>query len=531
MQNLLINIEQIALAHPVVKQVESGDIFNLNSMTEVKYPLVWIDLENIDLTSNEIEPQLRLYYIDRLLDDRSNELDIMYDAGIVLNAIFNLLAKYYDVEYPIVVQTFNQKFTDMTAGGFVTTKVTECINELGIHEEIEFDSNGLLPCEYVSCGGVPLDVIIAELQAGELDPEAIKTLYESNADTNAFTDADKTAVENIPTALSELTNDEGFITITDVPAQEQADWNQSDSGEVDFIKNKPTIPSALSELTNDENFITINDVPLQEQADWGQTDAGEVDFIKNKPSIPTLVSELTNDEGFITSASIPSDVSAFNNDALYITIGDVPAQIQSDWNQTDAGEVDFIKNKPTIPSALSELTNDEGFITSASIPTALSELTNDENFITLAEVPAQEQADWNQSDSGEVDFIKNKPSIPTLVSELTNDEGFITAGDVPSATAQVKIVTTDTYTLIDDDNGKVLEFSNVNSTTITLPTGLMDGWNANIVNTGGQILSLDATAPVTLRSIGNYNKIQNKYGGVYLYQNTTDTFTAIGDLS
>ena len=37
---------------------------------------------------------------------------------------------------------------------------------------------------------------------------------------------------------------------------------------------------------------------------------------------------------------------------------------------------------PTVPTAVSELTNDTGFITSASVPTSVSELTNDTGFIT-----------------------------------------------------------------------------------------------------------------------------------------------------
>lgn len=51
------------------------------------------------------------------------------------------------------------------------------------------------------------------------------------------------------------------------------------------------------------------------------------------------------------------------------------AQIQSDWNQTNSAELDFIKNKPSIPAA-------------------------------------QIQSDWTQSNNAALDFIKNKPAIP-----------------------------------------------------------------------------------------------------------------------
>lgn len=44
----------------------------------------------------------------------------------------------------------------------------------------------------------------------------------------------------------------------------------------------------------------------------------------------------------------------------------IPAgQVQSDWNQTTTTAVDYIKNKPTIPSKTSQLTNDSWYITSS----------------------------------------------------------------------------------------------------------------------------------------------------------------------
>lgn len=82
-------------------------------------------------------------------------------------------------------------------------------------------------------------------------------------------------------------------------------------------------------------------------------------------SLPTSLSELTNDTGYITANSLPTSLSEFTNDAGYIT----------------ANEAEFITAN-SLPTSLSELTNDVGFITANSLPTAVSELTNDTNFIT-----------------------------------------------------------------------------------------------------------------------------------------------------
>lgn len=42
----------------------------------------------------------------------------------------------------------------------------------------------------------------------------------------------------------------------------------------------------------------------------------------------------------------------------------------------------------------------------------------------------QLQADWNQTDSTQKDYIKNKPTIPTKTSQLANDSGFLISSDI-----------------------------------------------------------------------------------------------------
>lgn len=68
-------------------------------------------------------------------------------------------------------------------------------------------------------------------------------------------------------------------------SQIQSDWSQSDSTQVDYIKNKPTIPAA------------------QVQSNWNESDTSSKAYIQNKPTIPT----------------VPTNVSAFANDAGYLT--------------------------------------------------------------------------------------------------------------------------------------------------------------------------------------------------------------------
>lgn len=45
-------------------------------------------------------------------------------------------------------------------------------------------------------------------------------------------------------------------------------------------------------------------------------------------------------------------------------------------------------------------------------------------------VAGQVPVDWNQTDSTQIDYIKNKPEIPTKTSQLTNDSGFLISSDI-----------------------------------------------------------------------------------------------------
>lgn len=76
-----------------------------------------------------------------------------------------------------------------------------------------------------------------------------------------------------------------------------------------------------------------------------------------KSDIPTKVSELSNDNGYITSEGVPTYLSELTNDSGYITSSGVPTKT-------------------------SQLANDSGYITSEGVPTKLSELTNDSGYTT-----------------------------------------------------------------------------------------------------------------------------------------------------
>lgn len=92
----------------------------------------------------------------------------------------------------------------------------------------------------------------------------------------------------------------------------------------------PTVPTKTSDLTNDSGFLTSSDVSTVAMS-------GDYDDLTNKPSIPSKTSDLTNDSGFITSSALPTKLSDLTNDEGFTA---------TSWNQivqtgTKIAEIDI----------------------------------------------------------------------------------------------------------------------------------------------------------------------------------------------
>ena len=109
-----------------------------------------------------------------------------------------------------------------------------------------------------------------------------------------------------------------------------------------------TIPENVSELANDAGYITASDIPVTSVN--GLT--GDVSV-----TVPTKTSDLENDSGFITDPGVAS----FNGQTGAVTY---TAPVTSVNGQTGAVSLSI----PTVPTNVSAFNNDAGYLTLATLP-------------------------------------------------------------------------------------------------------------------------------------------------------------------
>ena len=104
----------------------------------------------------------------------------------------------------------------------------------------------------------------------------------------------------------------GKLTIGAAPV------NNMDVATKQYVDNSiPIVPTNVSDLTNDSGFITSSDLPTLATV----ATTGSYNDLSDTPTIPTTISELTNDSGFITSADLPDTSNYMVKGTDYVTAG------------------------------------------------------------------------------------------------------------------------------------------------------------------------------------------------------------------
>lgn len=232
---------------------------------------------------------------------------------------------------------------------------------------------------------------------------------------------DYTKVQPRLTAGSNITITDNVISATAEP-QVQADWAQSDTTAVDYIKNKPENLVQDADYVHTDNNYTDADAAklsgiaagaeVNVQSNWTEADTTADSYIQNKPSETTLTAG--------------SNITITESGSTLTIAATAAPQQQANWTESDSTSVQYIQNKPTPTNLVAgtnitivdDAQNNTVTISAASVNVPVQDVqingTSVVNAQGIAEVPRQVNADWNSS-AGASEIL-NKPNLATVAT-------------------------------------------------------------------------------------------------------------------
>lgn len=284
--------------------------------------------------------------------------------------------------------------------------------------------SGLIENITIDGESVTKDNIVEKFQAvANVDVSEQLTNYETIANHNA----DKALLE---ASISLKANSADLLTLFD-----SAEYN-SQTKKIVF-KHGDTVLVQIDAT----DFIKDGMVSNVEIVDNKLVISFNTDSGKENIEIP--LSEIFNPNDYYTKAQIDTKEQSLNASiALKANSADL-ATVATSGSYNDLNDKPTI---PTVPTNVSEFTNDAGYLTQhqdisnlatkAEVNAKQDELVSGTNIKTIngnsilgegniviqGGGGEQQQADWNQTDSTAVDYIKNKPTIPDTSEFVTKTE-------------------------------------------------------------------------------------------------------------
>lgn len=290
---------------------------------------------------------------------------------------------------------------------------------------------------------------------------------------------------DVPTKVSELENDSNYLVESDVSAlRTSVSTNTSD---ITSLKSTKADKSSLAtvatsgsynDLSNKPTIPTVNNAKLTIQ--------------KNGTTVKTFTANASTD--VTANITVPTKVSELTNDSSYAKSGDLATVATS-------GSYNDLSNKPTIPTVNNATltiqkngTSVGTFTANAStnatanitVPTKVSELTNDSSYAKTTDLATV-------ATSGSYSDLSNKPTIPA--AQVNSD------WNATSGLAQIlnkPTIPTKTSQLTNDSNY---------ATTSAIPTK-----TSQLTNNGadGTSTYVEANDLSTVATSGSYSDLSGK---------------------
>ena len=127
LSEIIKTIEVVASHQPSINMVVENDVFRLNACANARYGVFAFvqGQHTASVDSSIINYAFTLYYVDRLTNDRRNQIEIQ---SVGIQTLDNIIRKLDELgisaETGYTFQVFNQRFVDECAGVFANVTLS-----------------------------------------------------------------------------------------------------------------------------------------------------------------------------------------------------------------------------------------------------------------------------------------------------------------------------------------------------------------------------------------------------------------------
>lgn len=131
LKTVVNTIKSIVESNPIYNQFGDGNIWEVDGNSNISYPLTWIDYETTPhvINNHYVTVNMDIYFVDLVLKDESNELDIKSDTLESAIDFVKFLSSSKDLGFTVlngsyVTQTFSERWNDQVAGNKLSISLT-----------------------------------------------------------------------------------------------------------------------------------------------------------------------------------------------------------------------------------------------------------------------------------------------------------------------------------------------------------------------------------------------------------------------
>lgn len=149
LRTIIETLNALALQTPNVESTIINDVYRENFWQDARYGVVAILQREHSIYDNYAVYRMQLAYIDRLTEDRGNEVDVQSEGIMTITNIVNAFTQMQSeatIEGNITFNVFNERFKDVCGGviadvAFVTASPMGVCYQREGQEGFEYDFN------------------------------------------------------------------------------------------------------------------------------------------------------------------------------------------------------------------------------------------------------------------------------------------------------------------------------------------------------------------------------------------------------